>query len=212
MAISGNLMALITRYLWLDQECENVAWYQPQGAAFLTSNMAAVAEAYWNDVKTLYRAVMPDDVSYGRFISVVGIEYNGSDGLGEYAIPDAEAVGTRDVDGSEPVSGTLAAGVRLTVDSRLTRPGQKRIPMLVETDLERNFLAAAFITVFTPLVAIWDEDRTLGAPVATGVLQPVVAGKDEDPPHDYTRIQLIRGHVINPYITSQVSRKRGHGS
>lgn len=212
MAVTGNLVALITRYLWLEQECENVAFYQPDGAAFATANMAAVAEAYWNDVKTLYRAVMPNDLSYGRFISVVGIEYNGLDGMGEYAVPDAEAVGTRAAGGSEPVSGTLAAGVRLTVDSRLTRPGQKRIPMLMESDLERNFLAAAFITVFTPLVAIWDTDRALGVPVATGVLHPCVAGKDEDPPHDYTRIQLVRGHVINPYVTSQVSRKRGHGS
>lgn len=214
MAITGNLIRLITRYEWLSQKCENVAWYTPGGAAFLTATMAGVAEAYWNNVKDRYRAIVPD-VAGAVFTSVLGTEFNGSGGYGEYAIPDAERDGTRSDGVGELVTGTLAVGARLTVATRLTRPGQKRIPFLMEGDIYQNELDAGIIALMESLVEIWSTDLVLGAPVALGTLSPVVVTFNSAPltpepePQEW---QAVVGALVNHDITSQVSRKKGRGS
>lgn len=214
MAITGNLLRLITRYEWLGQKCENVAWYTPGGAAFLTATMAGVAEAYWNNIKDRYRAIVPTEAG-AVFTSILGTEFNGSEGYGEFAIPAGERAGTRVSGEGELVTGTLAVGVRLTVATRLTRPGQKRVPFLKEGDIYQNELDAGIIALMETLSEIWSTDLVLGAPVALGTLSPVVVTFNsaplvvEDTPQEW---QAVVGALVNHDITSQVSRKKGRGS
>lgn len=211
MAITGNLLKIITRYTWLQQKCENVMWYEAQGAAFLTATAAGVGEAYWNDVKDLYRAIAPALLPDCSFESVLVYEYNGGDAYGEYAVPTLERVGLRDTTNKPRVTGTLAGGVRLTVATRATRPGQKRVPFLLEEDIDNNDLGAAYLALLENLAAIWDTPRVLGAPVALGVLAPVIVSLTGTPPMP-TAYQEVIGHLVNRDITSQVSRKKGRGA
>jgi len=57
---------------------------------------------------------------------------------------------------------------------------------------------------------MFSEPIILGAPVATGVLHPAIGGTMVDgvPPV----YQRVTGNVVNTRITSQVSRKLGHGT
>jgi len=213
MAITGELLKFQIRYEWGGQRCENVMWYFPGGAAFLTATAAAVAEAYWNNIKDLFLAMIPDDPT-PVMSSILCTEYLGGSGYGEYAIPSGERVGTRVGMTGDFVSGIMAVGMRLTVATRTTRPGQKRFPFLYESDIAGNALGVDILAAVEDAAEIFDTVRLLGAPVALGSLTPVVVtfnsapGVTEDEPQAY---QDVIGHLINADITSQVSRKKGRG-
>lgn len=176
--------------------------------ALITGGM--VAEAYWNHVKTTYRAL--SQVGSGAvFTSVLFRELSNPNGeLGEYAIPSAEQVGTR-ANQTNPDSypAFVAAGARLTVTTRTTRPGQKRFPFLTESDVSARNLGASFITLVDNLLDVANAAVILGAPAATGTLTPYVFRLDNT--GTVVAGQATLGHVINPYVTSQVSRKYGRG-
>lgn len=209
--VPGQYLEIQFRYTYLGQKLMTRQHYQMQGAAFLTADVVQVAEAYWNDVKTLWRSlfstastVSTQDALFVREIGN-GLQY------AEYAIPSGERVGTRAAgDDGEWVAPFMAAGVKLTVGSSVTRPGQKRISSMREGDIVGNSLISAHQTLVDNVAVIFSDPRTLGAPVALGVLQPVIGGTliDGDP----TVWQNVTGQVVNAFITSQVSRKIGHGS
>lgn len=171
----------------------------------------AVGEAWWAHVQTAYRAAM---VTSGAriFDSVIVRELNNPTGeLAEYSIPSASSDGTR-------AAGTLgsflasfnAVGVRLTVGTRATRSGQKRFVGLTEGDVAGNDVSATFIGLIDTLMDIMVVNLTLGAPAALTVLAPVVCRKDTT--GAVIASQPVLGHVINPYVTTQNSRKYGRGS
>lgn len=212
MAITGDALLMRLRYTLLGQNCETDQFYTPGGAAFITANCDGVAEAWWNDVKDAWRALLVSTAVDTRFVSVVCEEYNGSGGLGEYAIPTAESDGTRIVAlNDELMPSYVALGVRLTVPTRLTRPGQKRFPFLVENDVFLNQVDASYLTLAEDVAVKYSSTITLGAPVALGTLTPIVVHFPTvaEPTEHH---QDVAGYVINPYVTSQVSRRRGHGS
>ena len=192
------------------QEWENVQWYRPTGSAFLTADAVSVAEAYWNDVKTVWRAavvVSPDLTFNSVFVS----EEGETGAFGEFAVPPAESQGTRSGSGlGEFLPSFNAAGVRLTVATRTTRPGQKRFVGGTEGDNLGGVWSATYIGLIDTLAAKFDSTITLGSPVATGVLDPEVVHINLGT-HLITASQLVVGHLTNPNITSQVSRKIGRG-
>ena len=212
MAIVGNRVDITLRYTYLGQKCQNKMSYTPGGAAFLTADMIQLLEAYWENIKTVFRAITSTNSDVGTFDSILGEEFGLGNQYAEFPIPTAERVGTtRPGDDGEWVSSFTAAGCRLTVGTRDTRPGQKRLPWLRESDIVGNELAAATITLFTPAFAKFGDDVLLGAPVATGVLQPIIVHEPTvaDPVY---RQQLVTGYSMNPSVTSQVSRKKGRGA
>lgn len=211
MSLVDAHIELAVRYTWLDQQCENVWKYFTEGAVFLGVNAVQTAEAFWNDVKGVHRDLMYAGLGFGRFTSVVCRNLVVGGELGEFAIPDAEQVGTRDLgDVAEMIPAYCAGGIRFTVGSTVTRPGQKRFPFLGNVDVNQNALTSGYAVLLEALAAHMDQPLTLGAPVVAGVLQPVIGGTVVA---GYPTVyQDVLGHVTNPYATSQVSRKRGRGA
>lgn len=213
MPITSGTLILTVRYLLLGQKCQTSMAYMPEGAAFLTATAAGVAEAYWNDVKTAWRAMAFNSIASAQFVSVVCREVGGSLGLGEYAIPAGEQAGTRSTGGANGFAPSyVAVGVRLAVGTRITKPGQKRVPFILEDDVLANSASSAVQALADTLAQKWSQPIVLGAPVATGSLIPVVARLDRTNPDVLIAQQEVTGHAVNPFLTSQVSRRYGHGS
>lgn len=168
------------------------------------------AQAWWNHVKTNFRALVGS--SFGAVLMSVKVrELGNSVGeYGEYAIPTAEQTGTRTPPTDQtPAPVFNAAGVRLTVGTRLTRPGQKRFPFLYRDDLNSQVLATAYSTPLATLMGTLTSNMTLGAPAAGVVLVPHVVSLNPD--GSIRAAQLVTGYLINQNATSQVSRKLGRG-
>lgn len=210
MPVTGGHMKITLRYTYLAQRCENVQFYRLTGSAFATATVLGVLEAYWNDIKTAVRSVFSTSEDVSTIDSILGDEVGGGLGFAEFSIPPDERVGTRPA-GADGLwlNSFSAIGGRLTVGSRLTRPGQKRFPMLREGDVSSNAVTPAIIDVYDPVFAKFSDLITLGAPVATGVMQPEI-GKSV-PSGFPTVFQDVTGRVINTNVTSQVSRKVGRG-
>lgn len=211
VAITGTYTLIQLRYTYLSQKCMNVGYYRNDGAAFLTADMTGVLEAYWNDIKALIRGLASSSLVVNSFDSLYGEEIGGGGSYAEYAVPTAERAGTLAAgDDGEWVSGIMGAGAKLVVGTHATRPGQKRLPFVREGDIVGNAFTSTAVAKFDAVFPIWSAARGLGAPVATGVLTPVIGG---------TRVggvptvwQEIVGHLTNTDITSQVSRKKGRGA
>lgn len=169
-----------------------------------------LAEAWWNHVKGVYRAL----ISLGMtdyFRSVVAKDLSDTTGLfGEYGIPVGERGGTRTgVVQGEPVPAFNAVGIRLNVASRVTRPGQKRLSGLIEDDLYGQAVGATFLGLAAAWADVLTNDLVLGAPAALVTLRPAVVRRDIT--GAVTASQPVTGYFINPNVTSQVSRKIGRG-
>jgi len=211
MAISvGSLVEFVINMRYQAQETLNVWQYE---VTTWPGSVSAVqgAEGYWNHIKATLRALQlasqPD-----TFISIKIRELNNVAGdYAEYDVPTAEKVGTRaNPAGAELLPPFGAAGVRLVVGSRLTRPGQKRYAFLTETDNIAGVLQSAYRTLLVAHMNIMTVNLVLGAPAATCTLVPIVTKKDAT--GFVTAHQNITGYLINGNITSQNSRKFGRGS
>lgn len=209
--VPGGLLAIELRYTYLQQRCLTRQLYQMQGAAFVTADPIQVAEAYWDNIKTLWRSMFSTASIVNTLDSVFVREIGNAEQYAEYAVPSGETVGTRAAgNDGEWLPSFVVAAVKLTVGSSVTRPGQKRLVPLRRGDVTDNLLATAQKTLVDNVAAIFSTDRNLGAPVATGILSPVIGGTviDGDP----TVFQFVTGKVTSSFVSSQISRKIGHGS
>jgi len=211
MPITASDLKIVIRGVYLGQQVEVVQWYRPTGAAFLTADPAGVGEAYWNDIKTAWRAchgATATDKTTSIFVSEPGP----SGAYGEFAIPTAEQEGTRSISGlGEFLPPYVGVGVRLTVSTRTTRPGQKRFWGVLEGDNSDGELESALAALVDTLAAKFSSMVTLGSPVATGTLDPEIvhlAGV----PAAVTAHQDVAGYIINNNLTTQNSRKFGRGA
>lgn len=211
MAITGDALLVTLRMILLGQRIQTACFYTPGGAAFATANCDGVGEAWWNNTKDRWRAMVQTSPALASFESVVVEEFDGSGGLGEFAIPTLEKPGTR-VDTADPtyLPSYAATGVRLSVPTRVTRPGQKRIPFMTRADVAGNVIQPGWLTLAATWAGIYSTTLTLGAPVLLGTLTAKVCSRDPADGH-ITAQQDITGFVINPQATSQVSRRVGHG-
>jgi hypothetical protein len=187
----------------------NTFQYRLEGSVPV-AGAVAIAEGWWNHVKTTQRALVT--APFGSpFKSVKVRELNNPAGeFAEWDIPVGEQAGTR----SAPVDADLmppmvAAGARLTVATRLTRSGQKRMGYLTQTDSSAQTLTAGYITLFSAWLNVVTSIMTLGAPAPLCALHPIVTRKDAQ--GTVLAHQDVVGYVINPYTTTQNSRKIGRG-
>lgn len=211
MPIVTSTLKIVVRGILLAQRVEVVQWYAPAGAAFLTANATAVGEAYWNDIKTLWRAAHLDS-AFDTTTSIYVAEPGESGAYGEYAIPLGEQQGTREeAEFGQYLPPYCVAAVRETVSSRVTRPGQKRFWGFGEIDNVNGILEPDATALVAALMVKFSDVITLGAPVATGTLAPIVVRIDRAT-GDITASQNVDGFVINPNLSTQNSRKIGRGS
>lgn len=170
-----------------------------------------IGNAFWQHVKVNYRALVAS--AHGspfEFVKIRELD-NALGEYGEYAIPSGERAGT----GTSGAGGVLpqfnAASVRLAVATRVTRPGQKRISGQDEADANGNTWESAYMTKLNTFFTQITADITLGAPAIATNIQAYVVRKDAvtDLP---VASQRVTGYLVNPYISSQVSRKVGRGA
>lgn len=210
MAWVSNLIKVTLRYTFQNQQCQTTQHYRFGNEVTESITAAHVGEAWWNDVKAAWRAMIINDWSF-QFTSVLVEELAVGGQFGEYAIPAGERQGTRAL-GS--LGGWLpsfnAVGVRLVVASRATRPGQKRFPGLSEGDNDGGLVAAGFVTLVDAVAAKYSGQLTLGAPALAEALIPVVARYAAGNPVPIVTQDVV-GHSVSNLITSQVSRKSGRG-
>lgn len=174
------------------------------------TNAADLGEAWWNHVKGVYRALVSQGMT-DFFRTVIVKDLSDNTGLyGEFGVPVGERGGTRTgVTQGEPVPAFNAVGVRLTVGTRVTRPGQKRLPGLIEDDLYGQAVGGTYMGLAATWANVISEDMVLGVPAALVTLRPSIVRKDGT--GAVTADQPVTGYVINPNVTSQVSRKVGRG-
>jgi len=166
-------------------------------------------EGWWNFVKTTTRGLCQSDQT-GVFRNVKVRELSLASGAyGTYDIPLAEQAGTRSTGSGGQMPPYVAAGVQLVVGTRVTRPGQKRMPFVTEGDNTAGVMSAALQTSMIAWCNVITAPMTLGAPVSGNRLLPVVVSKDAG--GNVTAFQYITGYLINTNLTSQNSRKIGRG-
>lgn len=211
MAITSEIIRVVIRGVYMSQLVENVQWYVPTGAAFLTAEAAGVAQAYWDNIKTDWRAFHIAN-TLDRTLSVFVSEPGASGAYGEYAIPTGEQQGTRDATGAgQLLPPTNSVAVRLTVATRVTRPGQKRFWGVWEGDNSYGVLEAPIVTAANTLAVKFSDNITLGSPVATGVLIPVIVKINRETGEVVDRQEVV-GFAVNSNVSTQNSRKFGRGA
>lgn len=169
-----------------------------------------LAEAWWNQVKVPYRALAVS--GWGTpFQSVRIRELNNSAGdYAEFDIPSGEQAGTR----SNPTDADLmpyhiATAARLTVGTRLTRPGHKRFPFATQNDVTASTVASAWKTLIGSVLNSAIGTLTLGSPALLEVIDCIVCKKDSA--GTVVASQKVTGYVLPLYVSSQNTRKVGRG-
>ena len=200
-AVGGHLSG----QLWMN------AWTFRVVGELLTPTASEWGQAYWNHVKVNYRALVASVHSAAfEFVKVRELD-DAAGEYGEFAIPTSERAGT----GTTGAGGILpifaAASTRLTVATRVTRPGQKRISGQDEVDANGNSWEVAYQTKLNTFYTGVTGHITLGAPAAGSELQMVVVRKDPNTGLPVAH-QDVTGFLVNPYISSQVTRKVGRGA
>lgn len=206
MPVTAPIIRVAVRWTMFGEPAQNVGYFYPIGAAFLTATCSGVAEAVWQDFKTAYRAIMLDNATNYRFKEVFVEELGGGMGLGTYPIPAAEQTGLRAIGGSgTPAAVWNSVSAKLVVGGRATRPGGKRFSPILDQDADedRN-LGATLLSLAEDWAACWSEVRTLGVPVATGTLQPKIVTLTS--PLTFATEQDVIGHYINTKETHQTTR------
>lgn len=206
--VNGSLIEISVQMNWLAQQMYLVYQYQ---ANVVPGGVTAVqlAEGWWNHVKSVHRAMSPSAVG-NTWRQVIIRELNNP--AGDYAVfdvPPVEQAGTRGTPSGDPMPPFTALGIRLVVGTRLTRPGQKRIPFWYEGDQASGVWGAGVVNLGLVWGALMTVPMILGAPAALAELVPIVARKD--PTGFVTASQPTTGFLVNLNVTTQNSRKIGRG-
>ena len=210
MAIdNGSVIELSLQMRQLGQRTMNV-WQYEVGGALGDIDPEGLASAWWSFVSPAYRA-MVGTVFGDAFFSVLLRDLSDPTGVAlELPIPVGQRVGTRSM-GTQPEEqpSFLAVGVRLTVATRATRPGQKRFGFLLELDTYQNGITSGMMGLVTTFMNGMDHEIVLAAPSLGTSLHPVVVRRAAD--GSIAAFQRVTGHVVNPNSTTQNSRKAGRG-
>lgn len=211
MAITeGNLLEVAVKQTAFQQQILNTWTYQVTGT-FSGISAGAVANAYWQAVKATYRGVIADQ--YNPYFSAVSVRVldDPLGDYGEYSVPTGERAGTRSAGTGDLAPVFLATGVRLTVDTRVTKPGQKRFGGLMEGDLTNGVVSGSVVAAIDALMTVAAIGTlTLGSPALGMDLLPVVVRRNPTTGLP-TASQAITGYLVNIQVTSQNTRKIGRG-
>jgi hypothetical protein len=207
--VDGTLIEMNLNMLMLAQQISMVFQYEVVGIGPGVSAVQ-IAEAYWNNIKVTTRALSQAAGFTLPFKTITIRELN--DPAGAYAtydIPFAEQAGTRSSGSGDAMPPFVAVGVRFVVGTRATRPGQKRVPFVLEGDNISGQLQSGMQGIVQTWCGVMTNIMNLGAPAALTGLQPIVVRKDAG--GFVTAYQNVTGFLVNGNLTTQNSRKIGRG-
>lgn len=182
------------------EEVINVFHYRDTSIGGPTA--VSVAQGFWDKVKAGWRAIPTTTQAY-TFDTVRAEALFSPYVFADYSIPLAEQAPTRVV-ASEPLSTVAAGMIRLTVGTRATRPGSKRISGLVEVDAVGNNLVTTIITALQTLGGLFDD--TFNASGTALSMTPVIVGYPGPQNPGAPRVQDVIGSSVDGRISHQVSR------
>lgn len=211
MALPEGQYTIKLRMTLLGQKIQVARTGYLSGGLIDTSTASQVAAAWWDTVKDAWRALNASNDGSATFDSVV-LEENVPEGiLGEYPIPDAEREGTRTGVTTTFLPSFVACGVRLTVDTRATRPGQMRLPFLTEQDVALNAIVGSYLSLAADVAAFYVGQQQLSV-IPENYVWDNQVWSVANPPIYPAVSQAITGYAVNPYVTTQNSRKLGRGN
>lgn len=213
MALSGDKLQIALEMSNWGQQTMNV-WYYEVTSALTDVPVADIAQAWWNHVKTAYRALANVAIVQQAFIAVhVRDADNPTGEAASWAIPAIERNGTRanPPTGGDAMPPYVAVTGRLGVGTRATRAGSKRFPFALETDNLNGSVMAGFSGLCQDILTACTVGVVLGAPALAVDLVSVVRGVGaSDPP--VVTYQPVISTQVNPYMSTQNSRKFGRGA
>lgn len=205
----NQLARVIARGSNYGQRFENVYWYRNDDI-ITTWEPQQLAETFLAEVIIPVRNCQFTSLSYD---SVTVENLDGDRSFFELSVDPVVYHGI--LTGGDGASPLLAMGIKLTVGSRIVRPGHKRLGGVSEsmmaaggglTSGQLGLLAAAADAIVTVLSPV-----TLGnaTPVIVGFPHP--AGEHSAARPDRVEA-IITGYTLQTNVTTQNSRKIGHGT
>lgn len=206
MPVTNNsILRIIDHQMYDGQETLNVYYYEVDTSLFAPT-AAAVAEAWWNDVKVVIRNLQGSPLTHIRTSCE---ELDGAFDYGEYIIPVLEQPGAQT--GANPMSSNTAYSVTFRPVNKQVKPGGKRI---AGCDESFNGSFGLISSGMISLLGDYGDHLISQLNIIVGgayVLTPKVVGFPT--PTRPSRVAIdMQGYVINPYISTQNTRKRGRGS
>lgn len=204
MSTTGDILEIVDRQTTNPDTALNVYHYRLD-SGILTIDPSTIAEFWWNDCNGVIRDLQSELLLH---IRVTCRNLDNSADYGEYLIPLDEQAGTNPT--SDVQARQAAVGVTFRGATPTTRPGSKRICGIPEAQSgEWGELVPAYLS----LVDLYASHMAsqLNSLTPAFVLTPVIVGlPNDDRP---TRVENeIVAYSINPYITSQNTRKIGRGA
>lgn len=197
MITLGDILKITAFSTYLSQICLNVYYYEVNLANDLMSEGFALFN--WNqDILANISAAQVEGVAYYRVLLEVL-----NDPL-RYADIGTGVTGDI-IDSGEPSA--MAYSVKLTCNTRLTRPGGKRITGVPELWTTGNDVIAGAVEIAimeNAMIALWDMD-TQSPDLNTAV--PVVVGRLPEGGYDLTKINPISQAITAVAMTTQATRR-----
>lgn len=208
--VVGNIYLIRLNGFVAPSNVANVFHYRVASGNAPGTTVADIASAWWNVVRTNYRNFTVQSYTTA-FLTVDVEDVLSKTGLyGTWPIPVADQAGNRPVvpsTGEGFVAAFVAAGIRLNVENRLTRPGQKRVWGLSENDLNGNSLIPGALGNLQNLAASFVSNVTVNASGGgTLVLEPVVRGTPK-PGTTVSPVNRVVSASVQSSVRTQVSRR-----
>lgn len=204
MAFAPNDVVRVTVDQTYDtQTCLNVFYYKINDPFTTPYDPADLGMLFWEWVEENWRGLVNVSVIFNR---VIIENLDGDLDYGEYIIPPAEQNGLHS---GEQAASFLAFALQLNRTSRLTRQGAKRLVGVSETHM--NVYGVLTLDAKTRLQNVADDfAMDLVAGLVT-IMHPVIVGFPNDNRPDRVEVPIDTA-TAKDIVSSQNSRKRGHGS
>lgn len=169
------------------------------------------AQDFWFHIRNEWRFLQPSSVDLlTQSIRIASITDIDEGMFGTFPIPDAEQIGIES-DRGDLAPPFVAAALRFNVEGRRTRPGQMRVSLLAENDLQSNRIVGNAITYTLNLAARLAQGLPNRDFVPITIAYPTVFGAQVIAESPVLSASRIVSGTASDYFTSQVSRKIGRG-